>query len=86
MSGPADHPVIPGSNGLRKLRFSAPGSHQGKRGSYRVYYAYFDAHGIVLLMAIIAKNAQSDLNKADVKALGGVLSRVKTLFDQGIIR
>jgi hypothetical protein len=42
MAGPHDHPVIPGSNGLRKLRFSSPKGNAGKRGSFRAYYAYFE--------------------------------------------
>jgi hypothetical protein len=86
MAGPKDHPVIPGSNGLRKLRFSTPQSHAGKRGAYRVYYAYFEEYGIVLLMAILAKNRQSDLTQADLKAIAQLLSRAKNLLDKGVIR
>ena len=83
---PSSHPVIPGSNGLRKLRFSRPGSHSGKRGSYRVYYAYFEGFGIVLLMAILAKNERSDLSKADLNALASILVDVKKLLDERMIR
>jgi hypothetical protein len=86
MAGPTDHPVIPGSNGLRKLRFSTPKNNAGKRGGYRVYYSYFEEYGIVLLMAIIAKNRQGDLTKADIHALAQVLTRAKFLLDKGVIR
>jgi hypothetical protein len=86
MAGPTDHPVIPGSNGLRKLRFSTPKNNTGKRGAFRVYYSYFEDYGIVLLMAILAKNRQRDLTKADIHALAQVLARAKILLDKGVIR
>ena len=35
-------PVIPGSGGVRKLRWAAPG--RGKRGGYRVIYYVRRAH------------------------------------------
>ena len=40
----------------------------------------------MLLMAILAKNQQSDLTKADLQALAQVLSRAKNLLDKGFIR
>jgi hypothetical protein len=86
MAAPTDPPAIPGSKGLRKLRFSRPGSKTGKSGSFRVYYAYFEEYGIVLLMAIIAKNEQSDLSRADLSALGLVIERAGQLLDKGVIR
>ena len=85
MAAPSLHPVIPGTNGLRKLRFSKPGSGTGRRGSFRVLYTYYSDYGIVLLMAIIAKNDQ-DLTKADLNALSSVIARSKILLDKGIIR
>jgi len=36
MMDPDAGPVIPGSGGVRKLRWAAPG--RGKRGGYRVVY------------------------------------------------
>ena len=36
---PDKGPVIAGTGGLRKLRFSPPGSGRGKSGAYRVCYA-----------------------------------------------
>jgi mRNA-degrading endonuclease RelE of RelBE toxin-antitoxin system len=37
--------VIPGSGGVRKLRWAAPG--RGKRGGYRVIYFVRNAQGII---------------------------------------
>ena len=36
MTDPEAGPVIPGSGGVRRLRWAAPG--RGKRGGYRVIY------------------------------------------------
>jgi mRNA-degrading endonuclease RelE of RelBE toxin-antitoxin system len=86
MTAPEMGPVVPGANGLRKGRFSPPGSGRCKSGAYRVFYVYLPDHGIVLLMAIIAKSAQADLTKADKNALAKVIGRLKKLLDQGLIR
>ena len=53
----AEHPdagdVIPGTGGLRKIRWSRPG--MGKRGGARVIYFVRNAQGEVILVAIYAK-------------------------------
>ena len=38
-------PVIPGSGGVRKLRWAAPG--RGKRGGYRVVYYVKRVNGVI---------------------------------------
>jgi hypothetical protein len=85
MASPSAYPVVPGAGGLRKLRFSKPGSDSGKRGSFRVYYTYFEEYGIVLLLAIIAKNGH-DLTRGDLNALAMVVDRAKKLLEKGVIR
>jgi len=45
MRDPEAGPVIPGSGGVRKLRWAAPG--RGKRGGYRVIYYVRHANGVI---------------------------------------
>jgi hypothetical protein len=47
--------VMSGTGGLRKLRFSPPSRHTGKRGAYRVCYAFFRVADTVLLAAIFCQ-------------------------------
>jgi len=59
--------VIPGSGGLRKIRWSAEG--RGKRGGVRVIYYWFTSQGTILLLFMYPKNAQEDLTPSQLKQL-----------------
>ena len=67
----AEHPesgaVIPGSGGVRKLRWAAKG--KGKRGGSRIIYVYVVVSARIYLMRFYAKNAKSDLTPAEKKEL-----------------
>lgn len=78
--------MVKGTGGMRKLRFSAPGSATGKRGAYRVFYLHLPQHGTVLELAVIAKTKRADLTEADRRILGDVVARLKRLLDAGAIR
>jgi mRNA-degrading endonuclease RelE of RelBE toxin-antitoxin system len=51
--------VIPGSGGVRKLRWRAPG--RGKRGGYRVIYFTRMEEGIIWMLTIYPKNVKDDI-------------------------
>lgn len=59
--------VIPGSGGLRKMRWSMQG--RGKRGGGRAIYYWAVSEEQILLLAIYPKNAQTDLTPAQLKLL-----------------
>ncbi|MGB7762543.1 MAG: hypothetical protein WBL61_22100 [Bryobacteraceae bacterium] len=72
---PAAYPVIPGTGGVRKARWSRQG--KGKSGGVRVIYYYWRMAeesvvpvlgAEVYLLSIYAKNDQADMTAADRKA------------------
>jgi hypothetical protein len=66
-TAPTAHPVIPGTGGVRKMRFARPG--MGKRGGARVIYFYAVSAEIVLLLSAYAKNEKENLSNEDKKNL-----------------
>ncbi|PQO42525.1 hypothetical protein C5Y93_27190 [Blastopirellula marina] len=67
MSGPKDSPVIPGTGGLRKIRFAPGRWKKGKSGAARICYVYFEEHWMVLLVTVYGKNEKDNLTE-DEKA------------------
>lgn len=67
MERPDAGAIIPGSGGLRKLRWA--GSGRGKRGGLRLIYYYVTAEGQILLLHLYAKNEMDDLPPALLKQL-----------------
>lgn len=64
---PESGDIIPGSGGLRKMRWQAKG--HGKRGGMRViYYWYVQGARIYMLLAY-GKNEQANLTKDQLKVL-----------------
>ena len=63
--------VIPGSGGMRKVRWSRPGS--GKSGGVRVIYFVRTALGEVVLLTLYAKAKTNNLNAAVLKEIRRVL-------------
>jgi mRNA-degrading endonuclease RelE of RelBE toxin-antitoxin system len=52
-------PVVPGSGGVRKIRWAAQG--RGKRGGYRVIYYVKRRHGVIWMLTIYPKNVVDDI-------------------------
>ena len=65
--------IIPGSGGMRKLRWSAKG--HGKRGGIRVIYYWFMSKDIILLLFAYSKNEQDDLTKEQLRQLKKIIER-----------
>ncbi|MCL2649168.1 MAG: type II toxin-antitoxin system RelE/ParE family toxin [Phycisphaerales bacterium] len=86
MLGPAMNPVIPGTGGVRKMRFSAPGSNRGKSGSYRVLYTYFPNSGIIALITAYAKGEQDNINAEDKKTFRQLVETIEHGLSKGTIR
>jgi len=65
--------VIPGSGGLRKLRWSARG--HGRRGGIRVIYFWFTSKDTILLLFTYSKSEQDDLTSEQLRQLRKVIER-----------
>lgn len=51
--------LIPGTGGVRKLRWRAPG--RGKRGGYRVIYLPNTAQGVIWMLTMYPKNVADNI-------------------------
>ena len=77
---PEAGPLIPGTGGLRKLRFAPPSWHTGKRGALRVIYAFITAGDAAYLFTLYGKNEQSDLSPDEKKVFRQVLDRLRATY------
>ena len=64
--------VIPGSGGLRKIRWTAKG--HGKRGGTRIIYYFHKEAGEIWLITIYAKN---EVGKIPTKILKAIMEALK---------
>jgi hypothetical protein len=69
MLNPEAGALIPGSGGLRKLRFADERRRKGKRGGLRVIYYWWDADFQFWLFTIYDKDELSDLSKSQLEML-----------------
>jgi mRNA-degrading endonuclease RelE of RelBE toxin-antitoxin system len=74
-SNPERHPVIPGTGGLRKARWSRQG--KGKNGGVRVIYYDWISDDEVYLLHTYAKNEQADMSAADRKVVKVFVEELK---------
>jgi len=72
---PTAAPVIPGTGGIRKLRWA--GSGRGKRGGIRTIYFFHVGPEAIYLLTAYAKAAREDLTPADKKAWSKLVAAIK---------
>lgn len=71
LENPEAGAVIPGTGGLRKLRWSVAG--RGKRGGARVIYYPLLARSVCLMLLLYPKNEQDDLTPEQKRVLRSVV-------------
>jgi mRNA-degrading endonuclease RelE of RelBE toxin-antitoxin system len=59
MGNPEMGDIIPGTGGVRKLRWRAPG--RGKRGGYRVIYYARPKQGVIWMLTMYPKNVAENI-------------------------
>lgn len=60
-------PIIPGSGGLRKVRWSLSG--RGKRGGVRIIYYWAVSEELILMLLIYSKSEQDNLTSQQLKVI-----------------
>jgi hypothetical protein len=74
-----EHPeagdVIPGSGGVRKLRWAAKG--KGKRGGSRIIYVYIVVAASIYLLRCYAKSVKTDLTADEKKELRQIAANLR---------
>jgi len=71
----AEGDEIPGTGGVRKLRYAAQG--RGKSGGVRVIYYFFDEVNPVLALLLYGKNEQANLTPAEKKLAATLAAAMK---------
>lgn len=66
-SNPDQGEIMPGTGGVRKIRWAIQG--RGKRGGARVIYYYYDREVPIFLLTAFAKNERTDLKQAQKNEL-----------------
>lgn len=69
LENPAAGAVIPGTGGLRKMRFGDERRGKGKRGGLRVIYYYWTGGPEFLLFTLFDKDEMADLEPAERTSL-----------------
>ena len=75
MLNPEAGPLIPGTGGLRKLRFGDERRGKGKRGGLRVIYYWWDAGLQFWLFTIYDKDEMADLSKSQREMLKQMIKK-----------
>lgn len=73
---PEEGDVIPETGGVRKIRWTRPGS--GKRGGARVIYFYHSGDRLLYLLMVYAKARQENLTAEEKKAVRKLATILKS--------
>jgi hypothetical protein len=71
---PASGDLIPGTRGLRKLRWRQPARGKGKRGGIRVVYYWFVAGSLLYMLIAYSKDEQDDLTSGEKRLLSDLVA------------
>lgn len=71
-SNPEAGDIIPGTGGVRKVRWSRQGS--GKRGGVRVIYFYHSTEIPLYLLMVYAKARQENLSPDETRVIRGLVA------------
>ena len=67
--------IIPKTGGVRKLRFAREG--QGKSGSFRVIYYYYNLKNPIFLFSVFGKNEKTNISDVEKNMLYKIIQKIK---------
>jgi mRNA-degrading endonuclease RelE of RelBE toxin-antitoxin system len=71
---------IPGTGGVRKVRFAASG--RGKRGGARVIYYYLDETIPIYALLVYAKNVKTDMSPDEKRVIAALAAKLKKAWKE----
>lgn len=75
LTGSSAYPVVKGTNGLRKMRFSF--ENEGKRGGVRVCYVDFVIESVIYLITVYPKNEKDNLTKEERNEIKKMIEAIR---------
>jgi hypothetical protein len=69
IENPVAGTIIPGTGGLRKIRWNIPGRKRGKRTGVRIIYFFENEKDRIYMLMAFAKNEKMDLTKEQLSLL-----------------
>jgi hypothetical protein len=61
--------LIPGTGGVRKMRWGAPADARGKRGGLRVIYYWYASQSVIYMLMVYPKSKREDLSYEQKRTL-----------------
>ena len=74
--------VIPGTGGLRKVRWPHRRRGKGKRGGLRVIYMHIPAARPIIFFDVYDKNEADDLSSSDKRYLSGMAAAIRAELER----
>lgn len=75
-------PIIRGTNGIRKIRFTPLIEKRGKSGAYRVFFIDLSKAGKVILLTLLEKHESENLSKAERNSLAKQVTILKEYYQE----
>lgn len=75
-----EYPVIQGTGGLRKIRFSPERLNSGKSGAYRIIYLDIEQSKVIILLVAYSKSTQDNLSAKEKAQLRVLVEELKTRY------
>ena len=77
LDSPLRHPVIPGTDSVRKMRYAPPSWNTGKRGAVRVCYVCFLELGTIVLLTVYPKNVNDSVSAGDRRLINQAVANLR---------